>query len=88
MFERGIVSEIDGDRHRVRVMFPHRRDVTSPWLDVPTRATHLDRDYWLPALGTMVAVLLDEHGEEGSSSERCTPRPIRWTQGCHRPSAV
>lgn len=65
MYKRGIVEELDADRHRARVRFPAQGDVLSPWLDVLVRATHGDRDYGLPPKGTQVAVMLDEHEESG-----------------------
>lgn len=65
MYRRGIVSEVDGASHRVRVTFPDRDSVTSGWLDVLVRATHVAKDYDLPALGDQVAVLFDERDEAG-----------------------
>lgn len=65
MYRRGIVSEVDGSTHRVRVRFPDRDDVESGWLDVLVRAAHQAKDYGLPAKGDQVAVLLDEHDEAG-----------------------
>lgn len=65
MYRRGIVSEVDGATHRVRVRFPDRDDVESGWLDVLVRAAHEAKDYGLPAKGDQVAVLLDEHDEAG-----------------------
>jgi phage baseplate assembly protein V len=64
-YRRGIVSAVDATAHRVRVRFPDRQDLESPWLDVLVRDTHTAKDYGLPSVDAQVAVLLDERGEAG-----------------------
>ncbi len=65
MYRRGIVQEVDAATHRVRCAFPERDGVVSGWLDVLVAASKGTRVYGLPAEGTQVAVLLDEHEEAG-----------------------
>ena len=61
MYSRGIVVELDVQRHRVRVRFPDRGDLLSPWLEVIVQPYQ----YGLPAEGAQMACLLDEHSESG-----------------------
>ena len=65
MYKRGIVSKVDADTHRVRVTFPGKGDVESPWLDVAVRDAHDDDDFGLPSEGAQVACLMGENDEEG-----------------------
>lgn len=61
MYSRGIVAERDPQRHRVRVRFPDRGDLLSPWLQVIVQP----QQHGLPREGAQVACLLDEHSESG-----------------------
>lgn len=65
MYRRGIVEQVDRERHRVTVTFPDRDGMESHWLDVLVRATKADKDYGLPDKGEFVAVLMDERDEAG-----------------------
>lgn len=65
MYRRGIVDELDANEHRVRVRFPDRQNVQSPWLDVLVRDTSKNKDYALPSIGAQVAVLMDEEDTSG-----------------------
>lgn len=60
MYRRGIVEQIDAAAHRVRVRFPDRQDLLSPWLEVLVRSSAGARVAGLPGVGSQVAVLLDE----------------------------
>ncbi len=65
MYRRGVVSAVDVDAHRVRVKFPSKGDVESPWLDVLVPDVLDDKCFSLPSLGAQVAVMLDESEAEG-----------------------
>lgn len=65
MYRRGVVSAVDPDRCRARVKLPDRGDFETAWLDVIQQNTLTNRDYALPDVGELVAVLLDEHDEAG-----------------------
>jgi phage baseplate assembly protein V len=64
-YRRGVVSAVDAKTHRVRVTFPDKQDVESPWLDVLVRDALDDKDFGLPSKGAQVAVLMDEKDESG-----------------------
>jgi len=65
VYRRGLVSAVDPATHRVRVTFPDRDGIESPWLEVLVRAAHVAKHQDLPAIGDQVAVLLDEREESG-----------------------
>lgn len=65
MYNVGIVEEIDRDTHRVRVRFPARDNVLSPWLEVLVQSAHGTVVEWLPEAGNSVAVLLDPSESAG-----------------------
>lgn len=66
MFRRGIVSEVNFETHQVRVKYPDREDVESPWLDVIVRDSQDDKEYSLPSLGAQVWTALEENAETGA----------------------
>lgn len=65
MYDRGEVIEVSAAKHQVRVKFPSRDDVSSPWLDVLVGSTHGRKEFRLPPVGNQVACLLDDRGESG-----------------------
>lgn len=65
MYRRGIVTEVDASRCRCKVRFPDKQDMLSGWLDVLQRNTSTVKDYGLPAVGELVAMVLDERDEAG-----------------------
>lgn len=65
MYRRGIVVEVDAARCRVKVRLPDKQDAVSSWLDVLQRNTADVKDYGLPAVNELVAVLFDERDEAG-----------------------
>ena len=60
----GHVTEVG--KGQARVEFPDLDGAPSWWLSILYPTTHGDKDYWLPAKGTLVACLLDKHGEDGA----------------------
>lgn len=65
MYNRGVVSAVDVETHRVRVTMPSRGDLESPWLDVLVDDALDDQESSLPSIGAQVAFLLDESEAEG-----------------------
>lgn len=61
----GTVAAVDEQTMRVRVRLPELVNLRTGWLQVLTRKSLRDKDYWLPDLGEHVAVLLDANGEGG-----------------------
>jgi len=49
----------------VRVQFPAHDNMISYWLPVLSFNTHVNKDFWIPDIGEQVAVLMDEHDEDG-----------------------
>jgi phage baseplate assembly protein V len=65
LYRRGIVEDVDAGTHRVRVRFPDRQNLVSPWLDVLVRDAHTTKDYALPSKGAQVGVMMDETDDAG-----------------------
>lgn len=65
MYRRGIVSQVDPEEMQVKVKFPDRGGVETPWLDVAVRGAKDNKDEWLPDLGELVALVLDENETSG-----------------------
>lgn len=61
----GSVVEQDPDGNRVRVQLDDQDGVKTWWLGVLSFGTGKDSVYALPDIGEHVAVLLDQHGEDG-----------------------
>ncbi|UTH76092.1 phage baseplate assembly protein V [Chromobacterium sp. IIBBL 290-4] len=61
----GSVSDMDIQRHKVRVILPELGGLETAWLPVLTRKSLQDKDYWMLDKGEQVAVLLDARGEDG-----------------------
>lgn len=61
----GIVVARDIKKHLVRVQFPDRDNIISAWLPVGVKGSLDDYEYWLPAMNSQVACLMDEHYEFG-----------------------
>jgi phage baseplate assembly protein V len=59
------VQALDPARGRVRVQFPDEDNLVSDWLPVAVPFALGARAFWLPRVGSQVATLLDEHGEDG-----------------------
>ena len=49
----------------VQVQFPDEDNLVSDWLPVAMPFSMGARAFWLPRIGSQVAVLMDEHGEDG-----------------------
>ena len=65
-FNTGIVTEVEGvPPYRVKVQFPDMDNIISPWLHVLVPKIQDDKYFWQPDVGEQVAVLMDEHDEEG-----------------------
>ncbi|MDD3466032.1 MAG: phage baseplate assembly protein V [Campylobacterales bacterium] len=64
-FKKGIVVSIDPSNALARVQFQDSDNVVSFWLHVGHKKTHLDKDYWMPDKGELVACVLDDNGEDG-----------------------
>jgi phage baseplate assembly protein V len=64
-WRRGLVQAVDAPNGRVRVQFPDEDNLVSDWLPVAMPFALGARAFWLPRTGSQVAVLLDEHGEDG-----------------------
>ena len=65
MYKLGVVSAVEPDTCRARVKFPAKGDIESYWLEVLVPDTATDKDYHLPTIGAVVAVLLDDREESG-----------------------
>mgnify|MGYP000085828362 CR=1 FL=1 len=61
----GTVSAVDEATGKVRVRLPDNDNMRTKWLQVLTRKSKDDKDYWMPDLGEQVATLLDARGEDG-----------------------
>jgi len=64
-YKNGIVREVDGARGLARVEFPDEDGVASWWLSVNSGFTGGSKSYAMPEIGSQVACLTDERGEEG-----------------------
>ena len=64
-FQQGIVTEVDDDRHALRVRIPALEDMPTDWLPMITISAGSNRFYALPDPGEMVACILDARGEGG-----------------------
>lgn len=65
MYRRGIVSAVDPETCRARVTWPDKGNAESFWLEVLQTNTLDNRDYALPDVGELVAVLMDKRNEAG-----------------------
>jgi len=65
MYRRGIVVAVDPERARARVRFPDRDNVESYWLDIVQPNALANRDYRLPDVDELVAVMMDGRDEAG-----------------------
>jgi len=63
-WQRGIVTEVDGEAVKVRVQLVEDGIVTD-WLPVGQALTLGAREYQMPRKDAQVVVLLDEHAEDG-----------------------
>jgi phage baseplate assembly protein V len=95
-YRRGIVTELDGAKHRLRCEFVDKQGLVSPWLEVLVRGAHQDKDVGMPAVGDQVAVMLDEKEESGcvlgclysdadpvpETATATTLRRIEFSDGC------
>jgi phage baseplate assembly protein V len=60
----GVVVERQVEGCTVRVQFPDNAATVSYWCRVLARKTHLDKEFWLPDLGELVACVFLPFGHE------------------------
>jgi phage baseplate assembly protein V len=66
-FRVGLVTEVQVSPFpAARVKFPDRDDLVSYWLPIALPGTQDDKSFWVPDLGEMVTVLMDENDENGA----------------------
>lgn len=65
-FRTGLVSAIESvPPYRVKVTFPDRDGMETQWLPVLVPKIMVDKFFWQPDIGEQVAVVMDEHDENG-----------------------
>lgn len=78
---RAIVTQVDGEKYRLKVKFPAQDDVESDWLQVLTPMSHVDKVYTLPDIDEQVLVLNVPGAQEvgyvlGTSYSDKNPPPL------------
>ena len=61
----GTVSEVDDQKHAVRVVLPALENLQTDWLPMLTLAAGGNQFYCLPDVGALVVCVLDARGESG-----------------------
>lgn len=64
-YQEGIVTAVDGKKHKVRCKIPALEDLETAWLPFLTPNAGGNKFYCLPDEGELVALLLDARGEGG-----------------------
>lgn len=64
-FKTGVVSAIDPDDVKARVVFADLDGLETAFIPVGQRKTLADKDYWMPDVGEHVACLMDANAEDG-----------------------
>lgn len=65
IFKYGVVTAIDEDAVKARVMFADLDNLETAFIPVGQRKSHDDKDYWMPDVGEHVACLMDANAEDG-----------------------
>ena len=61
----GIITAVDAKAMKVRVQFPDKEGLVSPWLPMVSQFAQAHRCYHVPDLGEQVACLMDDNLEAG-----------------------
>lgn len=64
-FRYGVIAEIDAARSRVKVRLDEQNGLVTHWLPITAQKSLKDKCYWMPEPGEQVALLTDQHCEDG-----------------------
>lgn len=65
-FRNGIVQSQRFNPPAVRVTFPDKSNINSYWLNIISRGSQDDKDFWIPDVGEQVCVIMDNNDENGA----------------------